>query len=129
MTSLSLSKHDKRKILGLAASAVWADLEVDPRERAFLLDLAYELEIEDALGEIDALARRPPLPEDVDPTVFAPAVADAARQAVLRAIAADGRVDPHEMAYFELLDELLPRSDGRALLRSSSDPRSREAGP
>ena len=107
---LSLSSTDRRQVLRFAASFLWADLEVADSERRFFLDLARELEVSNAAGEVDGLLARPPVPEDVDPTSVPPAVADVVRQAALRAIAADGRVGSEEMKMFELLDDLLPRN-------------------
>jgi hypothetical protein len=97
------------QVLRFAASFLWADSEVADSERQFLTDLAGELDV--AGGEQAALALlvEPPAPEDVDPAMVPPALADVVRQAALRAIAADGRVRGAEMRMFELLDDLLPR--------------------
>ena len=105
-----LSFADRRQVLRFAASFLWADLEVADAERRFLTDLARELDVNGDEAEVAGLLSRPPVPEDVDPTSVPPAVADAVRQAALRAIAADGRVGTEEMKMFELLDDLLPRS-------------------
>lgn len=97
---------EKLQLLRFASSFLWADLEVESRERAFMLELAGELEVpeDDAL----ALLGRPPPGDDVDPTRVPLALAESVRAVALRAIAADGRVAPAEMKMFELLDELLP---------------------
>jgi hypothetical protein len=108
--SLPLSTTARRQILRFAASFVWADCEVAESERRFLDDLARELDLADAPGEVARLLARPPTPEDVDPRGIPIPVADIIRQVALHAIAADGKVDPAEMTMFELLDDLLPRS-------------------
>jgi hypothetical protein len=105
----ALSTTDRMQVLRFAASFLWADFEVADSERRFLADLAYELDVADATREVAALLTRPPYPEDIDPAEVHPALADVVRQAVLRAIAADGRVHDDEMKLFELLDDLLPR--------------------
>jgi hypothetical protein len=111
MVTAALSSTDRRQVLRFAASFLWADLEVADAERRFLTDLARELEVNDAGAEVAGLLARPPVPEDIDPASVPPAVADVVRQAALRAIAADGRVGNEEMKMFELLDDLLPRSE------------------
>ena len=111
MVTAAFSNTDRRQVLRFAASFLWADLEVAEAERRFLTDLARLLEVNDASNEGAGLLARPPVPEDVDPTSVPPAVADLVRHAALRAIAADGRVGDEEMKMFELLDDLLPRSE------------------
>ena len=102
---LPLSAEDRLSLLRFAASFLWADLEVREDEAAFFRTLARELEV-DAVEELLDL---PPIPEDIDPNSVTPAMADVLRHVALRAIAADGVVDGHEMALFELLDDLIPR--------------------
>jgi hypothetical protein len=98
---------EKLQLLRFASSFLWADLEVANSERAFMLELAGELDIAeaDALEVLD----RPPLADDVDPARVRASLANEIRAVALRAIAADGRVAPSEMRLFDLLDELLPR--------------------
>jgi hypothetical protein len=107
--SHAFSPVDRCTVLRFAASFLWADLEVADAERRFLLELAHELDIDDAVGEVARLLARPPVPEDIDPAEVTPGLADLVRQAALRAIAADGRVHDYEMKLFELLDDLLPK--------------------
>lgn len=100
----ALSPHSRATVLRFAATFAWSDSRLGARERAFLLDLADELDLELA----PELIAHPPRPEDVDPTRVDPALAAHVRDAALRAIAADGRVKNRELAMFDLLDELLP---------------------
>jgi hypothetical protein len=113
---LTLPPSDRLAVLRFAASFLWADLEVVPAEHTFLLSLARELGSEEReLDEdVGALLRAPPALDTIDPTQVSPDLAGAIRDAALRAIACDGRVDPGEMELFELLDDLLPgRADPR----------------
>jgi hypothetical protein len=98
---------EKIQLLRFASSFLRADLEVANSERAFMLELAGELDVDesDALQVLD----RPPFADDVDPARVRPSLANSVRRIALRAIAADGRVAPSEMRLFHLLDELLPR--------------------
>jgi hypothetical protein len=98
---------EKLQLLRFASSFLWADLEVASSERAFMVELAEELEVpsHEALALLDS----PPNADDVDPSRVPRALAEAIRTIALRAIAADGHVAPAEMSMFDLLDELLPR--------------------
>jgi len=98
---------DRVQVLRFAACFVWADLDLAESERAFLTDLARELELAPEVAR--ALLSRPPDLDDVDPTTVNVATANAIRRVALRAIAADGRVMDEEMALFGLLDDLLPQ--------------------
>lgn len=103
----SLNRGSRHAIVSIAATFLWADLEMHDTERDFLSALARELDV-----DLDPdLLQRPPAPEDVDPSRVDPRAANAVRSAALRAIASDGRVAPSEMRLFDLLDELLPRGD------------------
>jgi len=105
-----MSESDRLTVLRFVAAFLWSDLDLDEHERAFFSDFAHELGVTSArdaslaLGLVEA----PPDPDEVDPTRVPAALAPAVRDAALRAIAADGRVRPKEMALFDLLDELLP---------------------
>lgn len=104
-----LSLEEREKVLRFAASFLWADLEVAEEERAFFTSLARELEIDDA--RVDDLLARPPVPEEIDPNDLDATTADVIRHVALQAIASDGLVRDEEMQMFELLDDLMPRSD------------------
>ncbi len=108
LTPAVLSPLGREKVLRFAASFLWADLEVAESERRFLVDLARELDVDDA--QAAALLDRPPTPEDIDPNEIDLVTANYVRHVALRAIASDGRVCEEEMSMFELLDDLLPRA-------------------
>jgi len=108
-----LPHEDRLRVLRFAAAFLWADLEVARSEQSFFADLARELGVPaSAWPEVAELLASPPMPDDVDPTRVAPCLAPVVRDAALRAIASDGRVEPSEMALFDLLDELLPDRAG-----------------
>jgi hypothetical protein len=98
---------EKLQLLRFASSFLWADLEVEKSERAFMLELARELDVTEA--DALELLECPPVADDVDPARVSRSLAASVRAIALRAIAADGRVAPAEMQMFHLLDELLPR--------------------
>lgn len=100
---------EKLKLLRFAASFLWADLAIADAERRFLLELASELDV--GRADADALLERPPTADEVDPARVHPLLADAVRSVALRAIAADGVIARKEIALFDLLDALLPRSN------------------
>jgi hypothetical protein len=103
---LDLDPAQRKNVLRFAASFLWADLEVAEEEQAFFRELGRELAVD--VGEGDDIIGLPPSPENIDPTRVPPELADTVRDVALRAIAADGKVDPREMELFDLLDELLP---------------------
>lgn len=106
----TLSADERATVLRFAASFLWADLEVVDAERAFLQELARELQVENASLEVANLLSVPPTPEEVDPhDIDKLEIANAIRHVVLRAIASDGVVAETEMNLFELLDDLLPK--------------------
>lgn len=110
-----LPRPDALKLLLFAASFLWADLAVDPREQAFFVDLATELGF--ASGELPealAILATPPAPDQIDPTSVPPELAARVRDVALRAIAADGRVAERELEMFDALDALLPDAPVRA---------------
>ena len=111
LTHPSLTTTERLHVLRFAASFLWADLHLDSTEREFFVTLARELGCEERdLPDASDLLRAPPPPEEVDPARVPLAVADTVREVALRAIAADGRVEPREMEMWDLLDALLPRS-------------------
>jgi hypothetical protein len=104
-----LSPRERIQLLRFAASFVWADCEVADAERRFMVDLARALGLRRPEARTARLLARPPALEEVDPAAVRPGMADVVRTVALEAIAADGRVEPAEMAMFELLDDLLPQ--------------------
>lgn len=105
MTILRTHDDDRRKLLRIAASFLWADHHLDDAEESFFVALARELDVPEPLA---TLRRGPPPLDDVDPATVPAALAFHARAVALRAIAADGVVSDEEMELFFLLDALLP---------------------
>ncbi|MGC4079419.1 MAG: hypothetical protein QM702_20740 [Rubrivivax sp.] len=105
------SLADRTRLLQFASSFLWADLEIDRRERAFFLDLARELGAEHPEREAEAHLSTPPPAHAIDPMTVSLDLAAKVRTVALRAIASDGRVDDREMEMFFLLDSLLPRTE------------------
>ncbi len=106
---MQIADTDRKSVLRFAASFLWADLEVAPAEQEFFRSLTRHLGASDGDVALDA----PPPADVVDPTRVSPELADTVRDVALQAIAADGRVTEEEMELFDLLDELLPRTDRR----------------
>lgn len=106
---MELSEKNKLALLRFAASFLWADFEVDERERTFFDALARELGFTRHDPRVSAVLAIPPTPDQVDPMRVDPTLASTLRTVALNAIAADGHVDAGEMRMFYLLDELLPR--------------------
>lgn len=103
-----LMRNERLQLLKFVAAAMWADLEVNRREKSYLLSLALKLRIPD--DEVDHLAdwlERPPPPEEVDPARIPPEHRALFLEAVREAMVADHGLDAPERETFRLLEDLL----------------------
>jgi len=103
----SLSRDDRLRLMKFVCSFAWADLEVQDDERAFVGRLMKALGLEEDREQIEAWLRRPPRPEEVDPTRVPRAHRELFLDAAKMLFNADGVVDPKERENFELLEQLL----------------------
>ncbi len=103
-----LKKQDRMRLMRFVCSFAWADLEIQQEERDFVGKLVKQLELDDdEKREVEQMLRRPPKPEDVDPTNVPLAHREVFLQAVHAVIAADGMIAPEEHENYELLQALL----------------------
>jgi hypothetical protein len=104
----TLTRSERLQLLKFVAAALWADLEVNRREKSYLLSLALKLRIPD--DEVEHLAdwlERPPPPEEVDPARIPPEHRSLFLAAVREALASDHVLDAPERETLRLLEELL----------------------
>jgi hypothetical protein len=102
-----LSLDDRLRLMRFICSWAWEDLEVRPRERAFVTRMTELLDLGAERAKIDAWLATPPSPETVDPTRV-PADQRALFLSAARALfASDGRISDEEREAFALLEELL----------------------
>ena len=64
----SLDHDDRLRLMRFVCSFAWADLEIQPEERAFVARMVTELGLEDDREQINHWLKHPPRPEEVDPT-------------------------------------------------------------
>jgi uncharacterized tellurite resistance protein B-like protein len=102
-----LSREDRLRLMKFVCSFAWADLEIQPEERAFVGRMIERLKLQEDRAQIEAWLRSPPPPEEVDPTRVPRAHRELFLQAVKGVIAADNVVDEAESENLELLEQLL----------------------
>jgi len=106
---MPLRPADKRTILQFLSAFVWTDFEVSASEVRVFTELALELGVPRCeLATWYELLDAPPHPEAIDPTIVAPHLARAVRNAARRAMAADGQASAQSHELYMLLEELLP---------------------
>ena len=103
-----LTRQERLQLLKFVSAAIWADLEVSPSERTYLLSLALRLHPskEDA-ERVQVWLEKPPLPEEVDPFQVAPRHRRLFLEAMEQAMAADHVIDSPEMESLRVLRQLL----------------------
>jgi bacterioferritin len=125
--------HDtKMKLIGFACAFAWADLELHPKEREFVLKLMERLEI-DAPQDRQRVMRwlkTPPLADDVDPY----SIPRSAREVFVReceqVILADGVVQPEETEAMTLLKKVLfgdSTAGGKKMAKAGAQAQDRSA--
>jgi hypothetical protein len=103
-----LSHTERMQLLKFVAAAIWADLEVSPSEKTFLLSLALRLGL--SPNETESVRRwleTPPAPEEVDPARVSPRHRRLFLEALEEACLADRVVDAPERESLAVLRELL----------------------
>ena len=108
MNLTGLDHSQRLRLLQFVCSFAWADLEVHPREREFVLRLVQRLELapEEAKQVQEWLVLPPPL-ETVDPMQIPAAHRKLFLAAIDGVIAADGAIAPEERESLRLLEQLL----------------------
>jgi hypothetical protein len=88
-------------------SFAWADLEIQPEERAFIADLMgrLELDAEDRL-QVNRWLELPPRPEEIDPTRVPLEHRRLFVTSIKGVIAADGEITDEERSALELFKQL-----------------------
>ncbi len=100
-----MDRETRRLLVQLACFAAWSDLEVHPREREVVLQIAMNLALEDELDEVEEwLTHAPP---EIDPNVIPRDQRQAFQDALVAVVLADGRVTPEESATVRLIREML----------------------
>ena len=104
----TLSREERLQLMRFVCSFAWADLQITPDEREFIVKLVDRLELdEDERGEVARWLEVPPRPDELDPADIPrehrQLFLDAARAMIL----SDGEVDDVEAENLVILDQLL----------------------
>ncbi len=104
----ALSREDRMQLMRFVCSFAWADLEIRPEERDFIIKMITRLELdEDETAEVAQWLQVPPRADDLDPEDIPrehrKLFLDAARAMIL----SDGTVEQVEAENLIILDALL----------------------
>lgn len=104
----ALTREDRLQLMRFVCSFAWADLEIRPEERNFIIGLVARLELdEDETAQVAQWLQVPPPPDDLDPEDIPrehrKLFLDAAKAMVL----SDGNVEEVEAENLVILDALL----------------------
>jgi tellurite resistance protein len=102
-----LSREERLQLMRFVCSFAWADLEVRPKERAFIKNMAKKLDLSaEEAKEVQKWLEVPPPAELVDPTRIPRAHRDLFLKTARQIIASDGEIDPEEQENLALLEAL-----------------------
>jgi hypothetical protein len=102
-----LTRGERRHLLQFVTSFAWADLEVSPREIAFVHGLVSRLHLsaEEAL-EVSGWLKTPPSADDVDPTEIPKRHRQLFIEVVREMVESDGKATAEEKEDLLLLEQL-----------------------
>ena len=108
MRLIDLDRAERMRLLQFVCSFAWADLEVHPRERAFVMRLVRRLGLDEKdEKQVERWLEVPPPPEAVDPMDIPAAHRKVFLSAIDGVIGADGAIAPEERESLKLLEQLL----------------------
>ena len=107
MPVFDMSGEERLRLMRFVCSFAWADLEIQPEERAFVSRLIERLDLEEARPTIEAWLRQPPPAEEVDPNDIPRRHRELFLEAARGVVAADNVIHPSEKEMLELLEQLL----------------------
>ena len=103
-----ISHEDRLQLMRFVCSFAWADLDVQPEERAFVRRLVERLHLDEReRAQVSRWLDVPPRPEDVDPQDVPPEHRRLFLEAARQLVAQDGVISDIEAENFELLEQLL----------------------
>jgi uncharacterized tellurite resistance protein B-like protein len=104
-----LERGERLQLMKFVCSFAWADLEVQPEERAFVASLIKRLSLDpDEAGQVETWLRLPPRPESIDPSQIPAEHRRLFLAEVRGVIEADGIVGEDERENLRLLEQLIP---------------------
>jgi len=103
-----LNHEDRLRLMRFVCSLAWADLEVRPKERAFVHRLVKKLHLDEHEAKmVDEWLKVPPRAEEVDPANVPHQHRKVFLDTVKAMAMADGELDEEERESIALLEQLL----------------------
>ena len=103
-----LSAEERLRLVRFVCAFAWADLEIRKEERALILNLARNLELdEEDLQQVHGWMNNPPQLDDLDPQEIPIEQRQMFLAAAQAMVVIDGDVDPEELEILELFQALL----------------------
>ena len=103
-----LSREDRLQLMRFVCSFAWADLEIQPEEREFIVKMVARLELnEDETAQVAQWLQVPPRADDLDPEDIPREHRQLFLDAAKAMIMSDGSVEDVEAENLIILDALL----------------------
>ena len=103
-----LSREERLQLMRFVCSFAWADLEITPEEREFIVELVERLELgEDERKEVAQWLEVPPTADELDPADIPREHRQLFLDAARAMIMSDGEVNDVEAENLVILDQLL----------------------
>ncbi|MEZ4237992.1 MAG: TerB family tellurite resistance protein [Myxococcota bacterium] len=124
-----LDNESRMRLVRFVCSFAWADLEIQDAERALVMRMLEQLELDDdEKGQAERWLKVPPPPEDVDPLDIPQEHRQLFLNTVLEGVGADGRVDSKEIETLSVFEKLLRVNPDDDDLRLETRPGIRASG-
>jgi len=102
-----LSRDERLQLMRFVCSFAWADLEIKPKERAFVHKLVTRLKLDpDEKKQVEGWLAVPPPVDAVDPAEIPRAHRKLFLDTARALIKADGEIHPDESETLDLLEQL-----------------------
>jgi uncharacterized tellurite resistance protein B-like protein len=103
-----LDTESRLRLVRFVCSFAWADLEVQDAERALVMRMLDQLELDaEEKAQAERWLKLPPAPEDVDPLDIPEEHRQLFLNTILEVVGADGRVDTKEIETLSIFEKLL----------------------
>ena len=104
----TLDRKTRLSLMRFVCSTAWADLEIRPQEREFVVRLVARMGLDgDEKRQVMGWLEVPPPPDEIDPMGIPRAHRDVFMEAIEAVVVVDGEVAPEEREHLDVLKELL----------------------
>jgi uncharacterized tellurite resistance protein B-like protein len=103
-----LKKEERLQLLRFVCSFAWADFEIQPEEKQYVIDLMRKLDMPaDEAAQVEEWLKLPPVVDQVDPTEIPKKHRELFLENVRGVVMADGVLAPEEQENLRLFEELV----------------------